>query len=178
MADGYWIWKTKRYKKHFICFSCRKNFKQPNAKDLAEKNGDLSLLLNAFYYSKPKKEVAKHVVDYLKEEYFYKKVFCPQCNEEMVEVPMSFETPAKKNIKEWEALHSVYRGRGFVYNGVPTDKKSLIVVMEAALQWHVKMLQNADNHKSYGESLPDARIRLREELQKLDAEVQRLKNEE
>lgn len=156
--------------------SLPENFKQANVKDLAEKNGDLSLLLNAFYYSKPKKEIPNAVVDYLKEVYVHKKSFCPQCNREMVQVPMSFETPSKKSIKEWEAMESVYRGTGALYNDVPIHKPDLIKMMEESLQWHIKMLQNADNHKSYRESLPNTKERLREEIKKLEQEIVRLKS--
>ena len=104
----YYIKKMTRYKRHFICFECRKNFKQPNEKDIAEKNGDYSLLMNAFYYFKKKKEISKSTIDYLNTTYFENKILCPQCRKQMVEVPMSFETPPKRELKKWKSLKSFY----------------------------------------------------------------------
>ena len=61
--------KFKRYKNHYVCLECRKGFIKPNEKDIAEKEGDLSLLLNAFYYSKPKKTLTKDQKEALAEKY-------------------------------------------------------------------------------------------------------------
>jgi hypothetical protein len=38
---GYSLLKGPRYKLHYICFGCRKNFKQSNPKDVAERKGGI-----------------------------------------------------------------------------------------------------------------------------------------
>lgn len=172
---GYSILKGPRYKLHYICFVCRKNFKQPNPKDVAERKGELSLLLNGFYFVKPKKGIPADIVQYLQEEYFDKKVICPECGTDMVKVQMSFETPPKKNIKEWKILQSFYEATGYVTNELPDNKKMLIAVLENSLEWHILMLQNADHHKSYLEKLTDAKARLKDEIEALRAELNKLK---
>ncbi|WP_196894772.1 hypothetical protein [Aureivirga marina] len=101
---SYYLQKIKRYKRHFICVDCRKGFKKSNEKDFAEKNGELSLLLNAFYFSKPKKKLSKKEKDALKLKYFERVEDCPQCNQKMKEVSMSFKAPAKNKLKEWKEL--------------------------------------------------------------------------
>ncbi|WP_298420191.1 hypothetical protein [uncultured Kordia sp.] len=168
------VHKTKRYKRHFICFKCRKNFKQPNEKDLAEKDGELSLLLNAFYFSKPKKKISKDIVAYLNNKYFRQTINCPECRTEMVEVSMSFETPAKKYIKKWEILESHYRAEGFIHNSLPNKMKDYIRLLENSHKWHIQMLQNAENHKAYGESSAEAKTRLQENIAALENELKKL----
>ncbi|MEP0264288.1 hypothetical protein [Dokdonia sp.] len=167
----YWIKREKRYKRHFLCFNCRKNFKQPNEKDLAQKNGELSLLLNAFYFSKPKKKISEDLVAYLNEKYFTQTVHCPECRSEMVEVSMSFETPAKKYVKKWEILESHYKADGFVHNQLPDKMKDYIQLLEDSYAWHIHMLQNAQDHKAYNESTSEARERLRENTNALKNEL-------
>jgi len=172
---GYSLLKGPRYKLHYICFGCRKNFKQSNPKDVAERKGELSLLLNGFYFVKPKKTIPTDVIQYLKDEYLDKKVICPECGNHMVKVPMSFETPPKKNIKEWKILQSFYEAKGYVTNELPDNKKMLIALLEDSLDWHVRMLQNADDHKTYLEKLTDTKIRLKNEIEAISAELNRLK---
>lgn len=172
---GYSLLKGTRYKLHYICFVCRKNFKQPNPKDVAERKGELSLLLNGFYLLKPKKEIPADIVAYLQYEYFDKKVICPECGTGMLKVPMSFETPPKKNIKEWKILKSFYEAQGFVTNALPDNKKMLIAVLENSLEWHIHMLQNAHDHKSYLEKLTDAKVRLQQEIEAIRSELNKLK---
>jgi len=174
---NYWLRKTKRYKRHFLCFQCRKNFKKPNEKDLAEANGELSILLNAFYYSKPKKKVSKELVQYLKEKYFNTKEKCPECALEMVEVPMSYETPTKKNINEWRNLKIFYNAEGFVKQHLPVKKKEFIEYLEETLSWHIKMVQNVENHRSRKESVGDARTRIRQNIETIRGELAVLKKE-
>lgn len=175
--SNYWIKRVKRYKRHYLCFKCRKNFKQPNEKDLAQKEGELSLLLNAFYFSKSKKKISKNLVTYLNEKYFTQAVNCPECRTEMIEVPMSFETPAKKHVKKWEIIESHYKAEGFVHNRLPSKLKDYIKLLEDGYQWHIHMLQNAQNHKAYNESTTEARERLRENITALENELKKLKSD-
>lgn len=171
----FYLKKYKRYKRHFICFNCKKGFRQPNEKDMAEQNGDLSLLLNAFYYSKPKKQVSKDIVEYLKEKYFFNAVKCPQCADYMCEVHMSFKTPPKKDSKQWDAMRSFYHATGYVYNDIPFRKKELITLFEESLEWHYKMEQNAGLHKSYGESQAEAKARIKQQAEHIKTELVKLK---
>jgi hypothetical protein len=171
----FYLLKTKRYKRHFICFKCRKNFKQPNEKDLAEPKGELSLLLNAFYYANPKKKITKDIVQYLKDKYFNKKISCPECKHPMTEVSLSFKTPSKKDIKKWKILESFYNAEGFVTNRLPNNIKQLIIVLEKSLDWHIKMLQNVEFHKGTWETMADAENRHRTDIQNIRNELEILK---
>ena len=171
----YWLKKTKRYKRHFICFKCRKGFKQPNEKDLAEQGGELSLLLNAFYFSKPKKKISSDVLVYLDKKYFSQTINCPECRSEMVEVSMSFETPAKKHIKKWQIIESHYKAEGYVFNGLPDKIKDYIKFLENSYKWHVHMLQHPQEHKGFKESTEDAKERLRANTLSIEQELKILK---
>jgi predicted RNA-binding protein with EMAP domain len=51
----------------------------------------------------------------------------------------------------------------------------LVALLEDSLDWHVRMLQNADDHKSYLEKLTDAKIRLKNEIEAIRAELSRLR---
>lgn len=145
---------------------------------MAEKEGELSLLMNAFYSSSPKKKITQDVVDYLKEKYFSPVKKCPECSNEMIEVSMSFKTPAKKEIKKWEIMESHYKARGFVSNGLPNKMKDYIQLLENSYQWHVHMLQHPQNHHGYKESIADARDRLRANLLSLENELRNIKSKD
>ena len=171
----YWLKKTKRYKRHFICFKCRKGFKQPNEKDLAEQDGELSLLLNAFYFSKPKKKISSDVVDYLNKKYFSQTINCPECRGEMIEVSMSFKTPAKKLLRKWEIMESHYKAEGFVPNGLPDKINDYIKLLEDCHKWHIHMLQNPQNHNGFKESIADTKERLRTNTFSIEQELKKIK---
>lgn len=170
------IFNHTRYKRHYICFNCRKNFKQSNPKDRAEANGDLSLLLNAFYYAKPKKKVSKDIIAYLKTEYFEKTILCPECGKEMVEVNRSFKTPPKKDLKQWQAMYSFYKANGSLHEDIPTAKKELLSILTDSYQWHIHMLQHVSSHKKYLETVNQAKERLSTEMENIKAEITRLKS--
>ena len=93
----------------------------------------------------------------------------------MTEVSMAFETPPKKDVKQWEKLRSFYNAQGFVVNGLTHNKKEFINLLECSLDWHIHMFQNANSHKSMQESFIDAKERLKQEIENHRNEINRLK---
>lgn len=172
----YIIKKYKRYKRHYICLSCRKGFKQANEKDMAERKGELSLLLNAFYYKPRKKKIPKDVVQYLKEKYFKNKVTCPECSQKMVQVPMSFQVPLKKKKREWKIVESNYKATGYITKNLPQKKKDFIQYLESVLNHQIFLLQHQAEKNLY-ETEKEVKTRLRNDIESIRAEIKCLEKE-
>ena len=115
----------KTYKPHFVCFDCRKTFKQPLIEDMIIQNGDWDKYQQAFinphsswnFKYSTKEDFQKdnnELVDYLQKKYLDKKYLCPNCRQEMFNIGLDFKAPKKEKIKEWEIVKRLYYlGRTF-----------------------------------------------------------------
>jgi hypothetical protein len=109
----------KRYKSHFVCFDCRKSFKQSPVEDLAMRNGDWKNYKRAFWNidSDQRKQFVKENSELVKElehKYIDRKVKCPNCSQLMVDMGFDFKAPKKDKIKEWEIIKGLLKtGRIF-----------------------------------------------------------------
>ena len=96
----------KRYKDHYVCFDCRKGFKQRRIEDLIEARGDWQKYQKAYLSSPEKREKFQSenpkVTEYFEKHYFNRINKCPDCGREMKNVGLDFKTPKKEKIEEWE----------------------------------------------------------------------------
>ena len=107
------------YKPHYVCFDCRKTFKQALLEDMIIQNGDWDryqqLYIHPhqswnFKYSS-KEEIQAQEKDwlaYFEERYFNKKSRCPHCGNAMYPIGLDFKAPKKEKIKEWEMVRGMY----------------------------------------------------------------------
>lgn len=167
---------TRRYKRHFICFKCRKGFKQPNIKDLAERKGDLSLLFkvqNDQYYKKQK--VSSEITEYIKKQYLEKEVLCPQCHTPMREVSLSFKVPPMKETRLWKNLEVSITALNWDYNHQIKRKKELIEWLECQRKYYLNMLQKPSSYRLGKESISQYRKRISQYIKQLEIELKKIK---
>lgn len=109
----------KIYKPHYVCFDCRKVFKQPTVEDMIVQNGDWDSYREAFLNKNEEKSKTFWVknpklIERFQKKYREKEYKCPQCREEMFNIGLDFKAPKKDKVKEWEIIRSMYRlGRTF-----------------------------------------------------------------
>ena len=102
------------YKSHYVCFNCRKTFKQYPAEDLIIRDGLWEQYRRA--YLEPNRHKAEayraehpELVEQLKTKYFNRKYPCPQCSKSMANVGMDFKAPKMNAVKEWEIVRGMYK---------------------------------------------------------------------
>jgi hypothetical protein len=127
-------YSTKVYKEHYVCFDCRKGFKQSPIEDSIISNGDLQKYQKAYLDSLQKRKKFQkenpEIVNYLQEKYLSRVCKCPNCGCEMKNVGFDLKTPKREKVEEWKILKSMYvLGKLFhscgcdAYGLIPKDKK-------------------------------------------------------
>lgn len=102
------------YKPHYVCFDCRKTFKQIILEEIIIRNGDWDFYRKAFFkpnsqQTKKFREENPELVDRLKKQYREKRYLCPDCGEGMNNIGLDFKAPKKDKIKAWEIVKSMYK---------------------------------------------------------------------
>lgn len=102
------------YKPHYVCFNCRKTFKQPILEEIVIQNGDWDAFKRTYlnYNSEKARNFRKDnpsVVARLEKLYKNKKYICPDCGGEMNNIGLDFKAPKKHKVKEWEIVKSMYQ---------------------------------------------------------------------
>ena len=132
------------YKLHYLCFNCKKQFKQTPLSEKMGENYDTYKRLDdisngiyklAKYHPKYKKDQVfvltveeKKLYQDLKKRYF-SPIVCPQCRQPMIQTGLDIKAPKMKDIDAWKALEDTHKlgytfsscgcsGSGFV----PKDK--------------------------------------------------------
>lgn len=103
------------YKRQYVCFACRKAFKQPPIEVFLASRGRGYVFgeLRPFW-SMPKElerreaELGHRLAD-LTEEYRGVAHRCPQCGVPMIEMGLDFKAPPQRDVKAWRTLHGMYR---------------------------------------------------------------------
>jgi len=109
----------KTYKSHYVCFECRKTFKQEHVSDilLRIKKDKLYHELNGKSIRKIGQVFTKGERKKLKEltsELTQRKVKCPQCAAIMADLGRDFKAPKKTALKEWKIVESLWTiGKNF-----------------------------------------------------------------
>ena len=104
----------KTYKPHYVCFDCRKTFKQPIIEDIVMQNGDWDSYKQAYLNydsqkSKKFREENTKLINRFEKQYRNKKYKCPDCSSEMNNIGLDFKAPKKDKIKEWKIVRSMYK---------------------------------------------------------------------
>ena len=103
----------KTYKPHYICFTCRKSFKQSTIEDNIIQNGDWDMYRRAYLYynnnrSKQFRKDNPELIKRFETQYRNKEYKCPECGSKMNNIGLDFKAPRKNKIKEWEIIKSMY----------------------------------------------------------------------
>lgn len=144
---------TKKYKAHYVCFDCRKGFKQSPIEDLVIENGDWKDYEKAYLIpieirKKFRKENSE-IVDYLEQKYINRVCKCPDCGQAMKNVGLDFKSPKKEKTEEWKILESLYSTGKFFYSCgcdaygfIPKDKnKYEEYLLETKEHFQQKLMQ-------------------------------------
>lgn len=144
----------KNYKSHYVCFKCRKSFKQVDFYDIysrISKNNDISFL--------SKKEGNNGKLKLL-EELENRSVKCPECGNLMADLGREFKAPKKTAVKKWNIIEGLYRiGKVFHTCGcygigyVPQNPKDYEVYLRNMMGEYEESL-TACQEKTHAE-LPD-----------------------
>ncbi len=101
------------YKPHYVCFTCRKTFKQPILEEMIIQNGDWDKYRKAYINYNSIRSIQYRLdhpklINRFEKEYRNKKYTCPNCSSEMNAIGKDFKAPKKENIKEWSIIKSMY----------------------------------------------------------------------
>ena len=109
----------KNYKYHFVCFKCRKTFKQVNTNDILSRikkekiyhdSKDNSIKKVGYIFAKNEKLAFQE----LYQEIDNREIKCPDCGGYMANLGLDFKAPKKSQIKEWRIVESLFRiGKSF-----------------------------------------------------------------
>ncbi|CAD0220909.1 hypothetical protein KYG33_09985 [Chryseobacterium sp. D764] len=104
----------KTYKSHYVCFKCRKSFKQPDAYDIIQRiekekiyhnpNGKSIRKVGHVFTKAETKELEKMVSDIEN-----RTVKCPECSNVMADLGKDFKAPKKTAVKEWRIVESLFK---------------------------------------------------------------------
>jgi len=178
----------KTYKFHYVCFKCRKTFKQPPVDDilLRIKKDKVYQELNGKSIRKVGQVFTKKETNSLKElcdEIESRIIKCPECTEAMVNLGHDFKAPKVSAKKEWEIIEGLYRiGKTFFSCGcdgigyIPQNEKDYKGYLEKVstdYENSIKFYQNATP-----EEYPDRIERMNywsEKKLKIETELKTLK---
>ncbi|MBB6331505.1 DNA-directed RNA polymerase subunit RPC12/RpoP [Chryseobacterium sediminis] len=104
----------KTYKSHYVCFKCRKSFKQPDAYDILQRiekekvyhgpNGKTVLKIGHVFTKAETKELQKIISDIEN-----RTIKCPECSNVMADLGKDFKAPKKTAVKEWKIIESLFK---------------------------------------------------------------------
>lgn len=131
----------KTYKSHYVCFACRKQFKQTPLQDLLAQRGQLA----AFKRLKPEARVAVH------DKHRERPVTCPECGALMADLGLDFRPPRASATRAWkrlQALHTIGQawqtcgcnGPGYI----PIDQAGYTQYLRARLRSYRGQLAHAE----------------------------------
>lgn len=153
----------KIYKPHYVCFDCRKSFKQPILEDIVIQNGDWESYKQAYLnYESEKSKIYRDenpkLISRFEEQYRNKKYKCPDCGSEMNNIGLDFKVPKKDKIKKWEIVRSMYKlGNTFHTCGcdgpgyIPQNSTDYLTYLEKIKVGYEKRLDERDKELSESE---------------------------
>ncbi|WP_343663870.1 hypothetical protein [Chryseobacterium mucoviscidosis] len=104
----------KTYKSHFVCFRCRKSFKQTHSSDILERvrkdkyfhkisRGNIRNVSRIFV--KKEQDQLEKVISEIEN----REIKCPEYSSLMADLGLDFKAPKKSTAKEWKIVESLYR---------------------------------------------------------------------
>lgn len=176
----------KTYKPHFVCFDCRKTFKQPVVEDMVMQNGEWDLYKQAYlnYNSESSTRFRNEnpdLIKYFEERYRNKKYLCPDCGSIMNNIGLDFKAPKKDRKKEWEIIRSLYSlGNTFHTCGcdgpgyIPKNQKDYLIYLEEIRSGYQERLSTRDEDNS-DKSLTEYIDYWSSKLNAISREIERIK---
>lgn len=102
------------YKHHFVCFDCRKAFKQPAIEDYLTMRGwgevyrQLVEAWNDRYaLAEREKELGARLAD-LQTQFSVAERKCPECGKLMVDLGLDLKPPRKTDVRAWKKLQGMF----------------------------------------------------------------------
>ncbi|ANF51524.1 hypothetical protein A0O34_13865 [Chryseobacterium glaciei] len=136
----------KTYKCHYVCFKCRKSFKQADSDDILlrikkdkvyhELNGKSIRKVGQVFTKSERNKLVELV-----HEIENRDIKCPECGNLMADLGRDFKAPKKTAIKEWKIVEGLFKlGKRFHTCGcdgigyIPQNPKDYEVYLQKALK--------------------------------------------
>jgi hypothetical protein len=131
----------KNYKSHYVCFACRKQWKQAPFEDQLAQRGQLE----AF------RRLKREAVLEARNEHRARSVSCPECRGLMADVGLDFRPPRSNATRAWTQLQATFTlghawhtcgcsGPGYV----PTDQASYALYLRDRLRSYRRQLKRTE----------------------------------
>ncbi|WP_288374914.1 hypothetical protein [Chryseobacterium culicis] len=147
----------KTYKSHYVCFKCRKSFKQPESYDIIrriekekiyhEPNGK-SVRKVGYAFTKTETEELQKIVSEIEN----RTIKCPECSSPMADLGKDFKAPKKTAVKEWKIIESLFKtGKYFHTCGcdgigyIPKNPSDYKIYLKTILQSYEESLISCQN---------------------------------
>lgn len=162
----------RKYKKHFLCFHCKKVTTEPNLMEIACEHSDEELLIRSFtpYISENEKK-------YLSIAYFSRNYYCSSCLRTLVQVPENFPVP-HKNSNKWKFIQSYWRAKGYLRKDLPFQKKKFLNLLQFEIQNTQNRLNKLFFFTKKNENYSLAEKRFLTEIKNISQEMQKWQNGE
>jgi hypothetical protein len=148
---------VKTYKSHYVCFKCRKSFKQPDSADILrriekekiyhEPDGKSICKIGYVFTKTETKELQKIV-----SEIENRAIKCPECTSMMADLGKDFKAPKKTAVKEWKIIEGLFKtGKCFHSCGcdgigyIPKNPKDYEMYLKNILQSYQESLISCQN---------------------------------
>lgn len=136
----------KTYKSHYVCFECRKSFKQAHSDDIL-----LRIKKDKVYHELNEKSIQKvgqvftklerNKLAELVSEIENRDRKCPECRALMADLGLDFKAPKKTAIKKWKIVEGLFKlGKCFLSCGcdgigyIPQNPKDYEVYLQKVLK--------------------------------------------
>lgn len=173
----------KTYKSHYVCFKCRKSFKQVDSHDIIrriekektyhEPNGK-SVRRVGYLFTKTETEELQKIVSEIEN----RTIKCPECSNVMADLGKDFKAPKKTAVKEWKIIESLFKtGKCFHTCGcdgigyIPKNPNDYEMYLKNILQSYQESLISCQNKPI--EEFPDKN----EEINYWSEKIQKIKSE-
>lgn len=142
----------RTYKKHFVCFRCRKQFKRPPIAEVMKDLGKLRRYeaLRRRWASGNDAATAEAELGVMESEHRALVSVCPQCGSSMADLGLDFKPPRVAAISAWKRLENLHtigmawhtcgcNGPGYI----PADKAAYRAYLRTRLSEHEQALRDA-----------------------------------
>lgn len=94
----------KTYKSHYVCFRCRKSFKQISSSDILGRINKNKLSHKAGFQFNKDTGKLKTLISEIEN----RPIKCPECSQLMADLGLDFKAPKKTALKKWEIVEGIY----------------------------------------------------------------------
>jgi hypothetical protein len=157
------------YKRHLVCFGCRKAFKRPSPGEYLQVKGlagAFAELQRLAYDPTLLAEREKKLGTTLSElEELASRHPCPECDQPMADMGLDFKAPRRADVQAWNRLRSLYK-TGHVFHScgcygpgwIPASSADLIAYLRNRRETYEKCMREAQNDSSLSPTERSARV--------------------